>query len=451
MTTEANRIGAVGRSPAGPNTAIVVGGGWSGMATAWYLHRRGVRVTLLDEQPGLGGRSASAVLGDRNVTLGGKNIGTRYTEFRSFVRDLAAGPFEHFGINSSRIENGRIRTVDGQSRLAGIAGFVRRTPVRDMYRFWRMTRWVRDGDRNRFVGAPRFRELSRRHGDPTIDGYFGHYLQRSLIRPMTVRMNGAEPDELHLADFAANLGMLLDRFEQLTEGFEPLFARFATTVPVELGTRVEGLLGEGARTTGVLVRRSTGVTESRHADLVVLALPATASGALLRDRHPEIADELAQVRYFPARVVIAEYDQPVFDVAARALFFGPESVVSNAGAYGRQDRHLVRYTFSGRPARPELASRDADELRELAERQLAPHFPGIRRARLRHQVTAGWEQAFCAYSQRHPDRLARVDRLLASTEGLAVTGDYRLGTSIEACFRSARQQVTAALGRSLRT
>ncbi|MET8040502.1 FAD-dependent oxidoreductase [Micromonospora sp. NPDC005215] len=446
MTAETSRRGTpAGLPPARPATAIVVGGGWSGIAAAWYLRRRGVQVTVLDEQNSLGGRSSGEKLGDRNVTLGGKNIGTRYTEFRSFVQELGGGPFEHFGINSSRVEDGRLRTVDGQSRAAGIAGFLRRTPPRDVVRFWRMTRWVRGDDQDRFLGSPRFRQLSRAHGDPAIDGYFGRYLQNALVRPMTVRMNGAEPDELHLADFSANLGMLLDRFEQLTEGFEPVFGEFAATVSVQLGTRVEELLGDGSRTTGVRVRARSGSSETYLADLTVLAVPASASAALLRPCHPEVAAELDQIRYFPAAVVIAEYDRPVFDVAARAIFFPPGSEVSNAGAYGRDDRHIVRYTFSGRPARRNLVSASMEELRVRAESQLAPHFPAIAQARLRHQVSRRWQQAFCAYSRRHPDRLERIDKLLGGSGGLLVTGDYRRGTSIEACFRAAREQVVSVV------
>ncbi|MEB0303705.1 hypothetical protein QN348_22725, partial [Mucilaginibacter sp. 5C4] len=69
-----------------------------------------------------GGRSASSTIGDKNVTFGGKNIGTKYELFREFVAEVDGGTFEYFGLNSSRVEGGRIKTIDGKARLRAVAG-----------------------------------------------------------------------------------------------------------------------------------------------------------------------------------------------------------------------------------------------------------------------------------------------------------------------------------------
>lgn len=66
-------------------SAAVVGGGWSGIAAAWYLHRAAYDVTLFDQGQGLGGRSATALLGGGAVILGGRDIGSSYVLFREFV------------------------------------------------------------------------------------------------------------------------------------------------------------------------------------------------------------------------------------------------------------------------------------------------------------------------------------------------------------------------------
>lgn len=425
----------------GPRTALVVGGGWSGIAAAWYLHRSGAAVTLLDEQPTLGGRSSTVHLGDRRITLGGKNIGSKYEEFRTFVAEMKGGEFEHFGINSSRVVNGRVVTLDGKSPVAGMLEVARRAGPFDIYRFLRLVGYVRGDDANRFVRGPQFVQLSKRRGDPALDGYFGRNLLDALIRPMTVRMNGAEPDEIQLADFGANLGMLLDRFDQLTDGMEPTYRRFSSTVTVENGTRAIGLLTEDGRVTGVDAIDAAGQPQSYEADLVVIAIPAPAAAELLRTELPVVADELACVRYNPATVVVTAYDRPVFGPVARSLVFEPDSAVSNAGAYGVDDRHIVRYTFSGRAARPYLTE-DFDKLRMRAEAQLSPHFPAFDESKAVAQVGRHWEHAFCAYSHRHADRVARIDAA-AGEAGLVLVGDYRRGTSIEACFRGAKEQVEA--------
>ncbi|MET9413989.1 FAD-dependent oxidoreductase [Streptomyces klenkii] len=424
-------------APAGPPAprVIVVGGGWSGIAAAWNLHRAGARPVLLDEQPSLGGRSAAAPLGSRTVTLGGKNIGRKYTSFRAFAAAMGArdADWEHFGINSSRIENGRVRTVDSTSRAASLTGLLAGVPLRDLARILRLARYVRADRANAFLTGPEFDRLAARTGDPALSAYFGSVLQERLLRPAVVRMNGAEPDETHLGTFGTNLGMLLDSFDQLTGGFDGILDRFADTVETRTRTRVTALAVEGGRVTGVHTATGGGASELA-ADAVVLALPAPAAAALLQPHHPQQARLLGRVRYFPVTVVVAAYDRPVFDERVRALTFPPGSPLSNAGAYGVGDRHLVRYTFSGRAARALPHGRD--DLTALAEKELGAHVD-LSAPRRTAAVSAHWEHGLCAYSAFHSTTLRALAELAADLPGLALTGDYVRGASVEACFRGA--------------
>jgi oxygen-dependent protoporphyrinogen oxidase len=424
-------------------SVAVVGGGWSGIAAAWYLQRSGARVVLFDQGDRLGGRSASAQLGSRAVTLGGKNIGSRYHHFRAFARALAVDDFEHFGLNSSRIEDGRVRTVDSRSRVTAALGYLRRTPATDALRLLRMAGQVRAEETNRFLGAPTFTGLARRTGDPALAECFGPYLRASLIRPMTVRMNGAEPDEIHLGTFGTNLGMLLDSFDQLRCGFEPLFAAFRVVVPVRLGTRVQRLLVDGDRVVGLAAAGPGGEPRDHAFDAVVVALPAPDAAALLAPVRGDLADVLREVRYFPAAVAVAEYARPVFSERMRALVFPADSPLSNAGAYGIDDRHIVRYTFSGRAARPCLdTDPSAETLLDLAEARLGRHVP-VNRADRREVVSHRWRHALCGYGRLHAERIDRLDRLATRLPGLVFTGDYLRGASIEACFRASQERVAA--------
>ncbi|WNE95282.1 FAD-dependent oxidoreductase [Streptomyces luomodiensis] len=425
----------------------VVGGGWSGIAAAWNLHRAGARPVLFDEQPVLGGRSAAAPLGSREVTLGGKNIGRTHLLFREFVRaqGIPESAFEHFGINSSRVEDGRVRTVDTTSKAASLYGLLRGVPPRDLVRLLRLARYTRRARANRFLAGPDFQRLADRTGDPSLAAYFGKRLRDRLIRPALIRMNGAEPDEAYLGNFGTNLGMLLDGFDQLPGGFTPLLTAFSAAVETRGGTRVTGLRVAEGRVTGLFTTTGEGAgAEEREesADAVVVALPAPAAAALVAPHHAGLAERLREVRYFPVSVVIAAYDRPVFDERVRALTFPPESPLSNAGAYGVSDRHLVRYTFSGRAARDLPA--DEEYLIGLAEKELGAHLDlgSVRRTGL---VCARWEHGLCAYSRFHSRTLAEIDAAVAALDGLALTGDYVRGAAIEACFRGAYERTDALL------
>jgi oxygen-dependent protoporphyrinogen oxidase len=132
-------------------------------------------------------------------------------------------------------------------------------------------------------------------------------------------------------------------------------------------------------------------------------------------------------------VVLAEYDRPVFGERARAFVQPAGSPLSNAGAYGVHDRHIVRYTFSGRAHR--AAERTDEELLAIAEAQLGKQAELARAERVA-AVTKRWERAYCGYSRHHSARLARIQRAVEPLDRLELTGDYRRGASIEACFRA---------------
>jgi protoporphyrinogen/coproporphyrinogen III oxidase len=437
--------------PSGSRVAVV-GGGVSGIAAAFSLHRAGHDVELLERNGSLGGRCAPGRLGERSVTFGGKNIGRRYTRFRAFTSALGDHPYEPFGINSSRVERGEVVTIDSAHRYRSLRTLARMGSPRDLARLLRLAVRIRSDEANRYLGSPYFRQLGHRSDATPLSAHFAHGLTSSLLRPMTVRMNGAEPDEVALGTFGTNLGMLMDSFDQLSFGIEPVLAAFAELVRVRLGANVAGLTVRNGAVTGLRLQDEGGPFEERRYDAVVLATPAYAAAEILEDSQPALAERLRTVRYFPGSVVLVEYDRPVFTHAVRALVFDDDPC-SNAGAYGIEDRHIVRCTFSGRAARQLLAAAVSDErLLATAEAQLAPHVP-LRGAKHRRVAGRRWDAAYCAYVPFHGDFLDAVGNATAAVSGLELAGDYLRGASIEACFRSGEEaaaRLAALLGTQTR-
>lgn len=429
----------------------VVGAGVSGIAAAYYLRGVGCVPTLVEKEDRIGGRTRSGRLGEREVTMGGKNIGRRYRCFREFAHSVGADDFEPFGVNSARVEGDRIRTVDSTRARRSAANLLAGAGARDVARLVHLALRVKASEENRYLGSRYFGELGRRRDDRPLSAYFGPRLNAALLRPMTVRMNGAEPDEVHLGTFGSNLGTLLDSYDQPREGMRAVLERFAQSVPVEAGTQAESLVVRDGRVVGLRVLTGDGSTEEREYDGVVIATPAFAAAALLRDHLPALSAALEEVRYCPAAVVVAEYGREIFTEQFRALVFGEHEPVSNAGAYGIHDRNVVRYTFSGRAARPLLGDEfDAEELLTVGEDRLARHLP-VSAADRRNVAVQRWPAAYCAYLPRHADFLGRVDTALAELPGLHLTGDYLRGASIEACFRSARDCVARVAHGAART
>jgi oxygen-dependent protoporphyrinogen oxidase len=421
-----------------PHVAVV-GSGISGLAAAFNLESAGVSVDLIERDDTLGGRFGVAKLGDRPVMMGGKNIGRRYSSFRAFVSALGDHPYEEFGINTSRVKDGQVQAFDSSRAGKSLRTVLKSGSPRDLARLATLAVRVRATEANRFLGSPLFTKLSERYDAAPLSAQFGPAVTRHILRKMTVRMNGAEPDEVYLGTFGTNLALIIDTFDQLEHGIQPVLAAMAQRVTVKLGSHVEGLVIEDGRVTGLrIAENGAPATECRY-DGVVVAAPAGATAEILRSELPGLSRRLDEVRYFPTTVALVEYNRPVFGAEVRALAMD-DGPCSNAGAYGAEDRHIVRYTFSGRGARtPNPSAEQIDEWIDIGEERLRRDMPPSRGAHRVNTAVRHWSRGYCGYVPFHGQFLSAVRREVASIPGLALSGDYLLGVSLEACFRSGEQ------------
>jgi oxygen-dependent protoporphyrinogen oxidase len=420
----------------------VVGGGLSGLAAAWYLQGRGAETHIFERDGELGGRASSGLLGDRLLALGGKNIGRSYTRFRAFTSSLGDHSYEYFGINSSRVIEGRMVTFDSENRI-GMLRNLRGISARDVARLAQLALLLRREPNARYLSESNCRSLTRRYGKSSVQDVFSDRLRELILRSLTVRVSAAEPDEVPMSNVLPYVGMMTDTYDQLTDGMQGVVAAAGKRSRVSVGTTVEGLIEEEGRVSGVKVNGVSGEREGERFDGVVIATHAGAAAQLLEGTLPHTAALLRGVRYFPLVVLLVEYERPVFDSAVRAVVFGPEEALSNAGAYGTGDLNVVRYTFSGRRARALTEHEpDPERLAAIAEAALAPHARIVgnpRRAMIAHRFLPG----LCAY---HPDQAHLLEGIRSAggeVQGLHLTGDYLRGCSIEACFASAEKAVAA--------
>ncbi|MGO9782604.1 MAG: protoporphyrinogen/coproporphyrinogen oxidase [Streptosporangiaceae bacterium] len=432
---------------------VVIGGGISGIASAHYLKQAGHDAAVLESADFLGGRIASGPIAGAHLDLGGKNIGLHYRRFREIAEYYGVSGYQDSGINTSRVIDGKMIQVEARKRLRslvdllGPGGVIAALPILPLA--LKAARSESDG----LLSSQYFSNLAAKRDSKPLTSHFSKTVCDRLIRSMVVISNAAEPDECYLGNLGTNLRSLFDSYEQFSSGMTPLFEKFRASADVRLRTRATALETRDGRITGVRTATDDGAEVVPCTD-VVLALPASWAASFLETALPEAFALLHEMKYFPVAVAVARYDRPIFKADHRALMFDSGTIVSNAGAHAADKLDTIRYTFSGRAARPYIermsASSPADteavqaQLLALAETELGHYF----KVSPDYRIAAGWrvfDAGLCAYGPYQARRVENVHRQLARLPGLHLTGDYIEGASIEACCQAAYSTITAAL------
>jgi len=145
--------------------------------------------------------SAWPGLGDRPVMMGGKNIGGATPPSANWIETLGSYEWESFGINTSLMkEDGGADA--GQHPPWPLPGqqSARWPRPRDLARLAAMVARIRLDESNKFLGSKYFTGLSAKYDHEPLSAHFSTGMVNALLRPMTVRMNGAEPNEVYLGD-----------------------------------------------------------------------------------------------------------------------------------------------------------------------------------------------------------------------------------------------------------
>jgi oxygen-dependent protoporphyrinogen oxidase len=272
---------------------------------------------------------------------------------------------------------------------------------------------------------PRLVDAERKHG--------------SLLRAFRIR---SPQSATHNSDGA---------FKSLPGGLSEMVEALVTALGeqhVRLGTGVDAITGRGP-----FVVRSAG-GDAIEARAVVLATPAYATSALLRDRDAEIAQLAGEIPYASAATVALGFERR--DV--RHALVGSGFVVPRVEHTGilaaswlsskwphraPEDRVLMR-TFVGGARDPRALERSDAELVQLSLAALRPLL-GIARDPLLARVYR-WERGNAQHEVGHLDRMAAIDRALARHPGLFITGSGFRGVGIPDCVADGRKTGASAAG-----
>jgi len=434
---------------------IVVGGGISGLATAWFLQRRGFPVTVLEA----GGEPGGTI---RTIERDGFRIDTGPTSTLhrgGVLAELIKG----VGLDADVVEadrrasryivkNGELLALptgplsflttplfSGAAKLRLLAEpFYRRALVEES-----IAQFVR-----RRLGA----EFLDWAVDPFVSGVYAGDAERLSVQAAIPRLYALEAEYGSL--FAGAFGRA---FRGKPSGPQPRgrlisFQGGMQTLPRAIAKNLGGALQLNAAVTA-LERMPNGEwfvrtpSSDHRASCLVLALPAYDAARLLGRVSPELARELEAVAYAP--------------VASVALGFRREHVTHALDGFGallprRLERETLGVIFSstlfpgrapagkvlltafiGGARNPSIADKNKSDLADRVVSDLRPLL-GIRGDPILQHVSL-WSRAIPQYELGHGRRIARVDAALGRWPGLHLRANWRDGVSLADCVDNAAQ------------
>jgi protoporphyrinogen/coproporphyrinogen III oxidase len=448
---------------------VIIGGGISGLATAYYLAKGGVPAAIVESRPRLGGVIQTETVEGCTIEAGPDSFLSAKPAAFELLRELGLSG-EIIGSN----DHLRKTYVRRNGRLVALPdGLMMMVPTKILPLV--TTRLIGWGTKIR-MGLELLRAPQPRAGDESvaefIEEHYGAEAVDYLAEPLLSGVYGGNPRELSVASVLPRFVELASRYGSLTRGVLAERAKAARaqqhghrppplfrTLKGGLGQMVDALAGAIADRTEVrqgraeTVERAGGGFRVRiggdwmDAGRLVLACEAHAASALLDGVDSRLAELLGTVPYSSSMTVALGFDASDFDSPPAGFgFLVPKKErrrlvactwVGTKFPHRVPEGRIVARCFLGGMDDPGvLAEPDenitaivASELRDIAGVTARPQFARISR----------WPRAMAQYTVGHPRRLAEMEARAAAIPGLYLAGNAYEGIGIPDCIRLGRR------------
>ena len=432
---------------------VIAGGGISGLSTAYYLQKAGIRPTLVEKEPKLGGVIRTEVV-DGCLVEGGPEA---FLAAKPWAMDL----IDDLGLAGEVIGSNdhlRVTYVVRDGKLVPLPeGLMMMAPTR----VWpmvttRLLSWpakVRMGlewfHRKPHASLPdrSVAQFIREHYGPEAVDY--------LTEPLLAGIYGGDSEQMSVRSVLPRFAELEQQYGSVTRGIlaerkkarGPIFR----TLKRGMGQLVDAIASmnpanvvcgpvEALEHAGTKYRlRVSG--DWMEADEVALACPAHQAATLVRSIHPKLAGLLAEIPYTSSMTVALGYERSAVKHSLNGFGFLVPSrertgIVASTwvGTKFRyrvpDDKALIRCFFT----RTDLGDSDAiamarDDLKRLMGFDAQPSFTRIAR----------WPHSMAQYTVGHQQRIDAIEQALSSQTGLHLAGNAYYGIGIPDCVRLGKQ------------
>ncbi len=441
---------------------VIIGGGISGLTTAFYLSKLGVRSIIVEKSKRLGGLIQTESIAGCQIEAGPDS----YLAAKPAVTELAAElgdlKTQIIGSNDKRR---RIFIVRNGNLVVMPKGMVMIAPAE-----WKpvlSSELFSANTKARFLSEA-FASPRHRHGDISVaqlvNEHFGEEVLRYVAEPLLSGVYGGDSVNLSAESLLPRFIGYERRYGSLIKGVRRE-RRHATNGSVFLSFRggmqslVDALTGAIAPFTDILMTEATQIDAmikgwrirleetSIEADQVVLACPAHAGARLVDGAVPALASELAAIPYSSAILATLVYNRSTFTHPLDGFgFLVPrrERQTISAATWvstkfaSRAPAHLaVLRGFIVDPEATQLLSAPPQNIAELVHSDFE-RLMHIRAAPAFASVHA-WPGSMPQYLVGHGERVLRIAAAARELSGLHLVGNAFGGVGIPDCVRLAKE------------
>lgn len=447
----------------GEASVIIVGGGISGLATAYFLGKRGIRSTLIEKANRLGGLIKTDLIEGCQLEAGPDSYIASKPAVTELAREL--GDLENQIIGSND-ERRRIFVVRGGKLVAMPKGMVMMVPGRwmpvlrsELFSIKTKLRFLQET-----LSAPRKRteDVSV---ETFVNDHFGSEVLDYVTEPLLSGIYGGDPSNLSVESVLPRFFRYERAYGSLIRGLrhehsqkspgKSVFLSFAggmQTLTDSLATASAGSMdvvrGEAAQVERSGPKWLVKVGDDwTRTDQVVLACPAHVCSHLLESAELALASKLAEIPYSSAILVTFAYERSnlrhgldgfgflVPRIERRSLAAAtwistkfpsrvpPETVALRAFIVGGEAEQLL--------------DRPSPSVAELVQAEFA-RLMGIDQRPLFHTVHV-WPKSMPQYVVGHARRRLHISQALDRCPGLYLVGNAYDGVGVPDCVQMAKQ------------
>jgi oxygen-dependent protoporphyrinogen oxidase len=450
---------------------VIIGGGISGLSTAYYLAKQAIPSTILEPRPRLGGVIQTEHVEGCTIEAGPDSFLSAKPAAMELARELGLAD-QVIGSN----DHLRITFVRKGGRLVPLPdGLMMMVPTKILPL---LTTSLLSWATKVRMGMELLRSPAPRPGDESvaefIEEHYGAEAVDYLAEPLLSGIYGGEPQAMSVRAVLPRFVELSTRYGSLTRGVlaerakarhnssgTPLFR----TLKDGLGQMVDALKREISSYTEVRQARAELVERSEdgfrvrvqggwiEAEHVVAACEAHSGAAVLRAADARLAELLGTVPYSSSITIALGFDKTglprlpagfgfLIPKKERRLLMACTWIGTKFPFRVPDDKVVARCFIGGNEealamSDETLLERVTEELQEIAGFRAQPRFRLIRR----------WPRAMAQYPVGHIERVEEMESRTAAIPGLHLAGNAYRGIGIPDCIRMGRdaaQRIAAA-------